>query len=261
MPGRLDGKVALITGGASGIGEGQARLFSSEGAKVVIADMQSEKAEVVIGEINPAGGEAAFVQLDVRDESQWQAAVNFTEERFGGLNILCNVAGTNVRVGFDELTIDQYRNIIDVNLNAAYIGCRTAGPALARGGGGAILNIGSLASTKHGGSSGYTISKTAIIGLTKNVALGFASQGTRCNAISPGHVDTPFIRGDNPHSRNDWSTSLENPENYERRLAGTPLGRLQTPTDIAYAALFLCSDEASMITGAVLNVDGGAALT
>ncbi len=261
MPGRLDGKVALITGGASGIGEGQARLFSSEGAKVVIADMQSEKAEVVIGEINPAGGEAAFVQLDVRDESQWQAAVNFTEERFGGLNILCNVAGTNVRVGFDELTIDQYRNIIDVNLNAAYIGCRTAGPALARGGGGAILNIGSLASTKHGGSSGYTISKTAIIGLTKNVALGFASQGTRCNAISPGHVDTPFIRGDNPHSRNDWSTSLENPENYERRLAGTPLGRLQTPADIAYAALFLCSDEASMITGAVLNVDGGAALT
>ena len=261
MPGRLDGKVALITGGASGIGEGQARLFSSEGATVVIADMQSEKAEVVIGEINAAGGEAAFVQLDVRDESQWQAAVNFTEERFGGLNILCNVAGTNVRVEFDELTIDQYRNIIDVNLNAAYIGCRTAGPALARGGGGAILNIGSLASTKHGGSSGYTISKTAIIGLTKNVALGFASQGTRCNAISPGHVDTPFIRGDNPHSRNDWSTSLENPENYERRLAGTPLGRLQTPADIAYAALFLCSDEASMITGAVLNVDGGAALT
>ena len=261
MPGRLDGKVALITGGASGIGEGQARLFSSEGAKVVIADMQSEKAEVVVGEINAAGGEAAFVQLDVRDESQWQAAVNFAEERFGNLNILCNVAGTNVRVGFDELTIDQYRNIIDVNLNAAYVGCRTAGPSLARGGGGAILNIGSLASTKHGGSSGYTVSKTAIIGLTKNVALGFASQGTRCNVISPGHVDTPFIRGDNPHSRNDWSTSLENPENYERRLAGTPLGRLQTPADIAYAALFLCSDEASMITGAVLNVDGGAALT
>ena len=261
MIGRLDGKVALITGGASGIGEGQARLFSSEGAKVVIADMQLEKAEVVIGEIETAGGEAAFVELDVREEKQWRAAVNFAEDRFGNLNILCNVAGTNVRVGFDELTIDQYHNIIDVNLNAAYIGCRIAGPALARGGGGAILNIGSLASTKHGGSSGYTVSKTAIIGLTKNVALGFASQGTRCNAISPGHVDTPFIRGDNPHSRNDWSTSLENPENYERRLAGTPLGRLQTPADIAYAALFLCSNEASMITGAVLNVDGGAALT
>ena len=261
MPGRLEGKVALITGGASGIGEGQARLFSSEGAKVVIADMQLEKAEVVIADIEAADGEAAFVQLDVRDENQWQAAVDFAEKRFGGLNILCNVAGTNVRVGFDELTIDQYRNIIDVNLNAAYIGCRIAGPALGRSGGGAILNIGSLASTKHGGSSGYTVSKTAIIGLTKNVALGFAAQGTRCNAISPGHVDTPFIRGDNPHSRNDWSTSLENPENYERRLASTPLGRLQTPADIAHAALFLCSDEASMITGSVLNVDGGAALT
>ncbi|NQW17475.1 MAG: SDR family oxidoreductase [Chloroflexi bacterium] len=261
MTRRLDGKVALISGGASGIGEGQARLFSSEGARVVIADMQSAKAAAVIGEIETAGGEASFVELDVRDEIQWQKAVDFTEERYGHLNILCNNAGTNVRVGFDDLTIEQYRNIIEVNLNGAYLGCRIAGPALERGGGGAILNIGSLASTKHGGSTGYTVSKTGIIALTKNVALGYASQGTRCNAISPGHVDTPFIRGDNPHSRNDWSTSLENPENYERRLAGTPLGRLQTPQDIAFAALFLCSDEAAMITGSVLNVDGGAALT
>jgi NAD(P)-dependent dehydrogenase (short-subunit alcohol dehydrogenase family) len=261
MAGRLDGKVALITGGASGIGEAQARLFTHEGAAVVIADMQEKKGRAVAREIVDAGGKAAYVSLDVRDYDQWEAAVAFTEETFGSLSILCNVAGTNVRVGFDELTVEQYENIMDVNLHGAYRGCRAAGPALGRAGGGAILNIGSLAATKHGGSSGYTISKTGIIGLTKNVALGYAGQRTRCNAISPGHVDTPFLRGNEEHSRNDWSTSLDNPENYERRLAGTPLGRLMTPGDIAKAALFLCSDDADAITGAVLNVDGGAALT
>ncbi|MCH8224204.1 MAG: glucose 1-dehydrogenase [Chloroflexi bacterium] len=261
MAGRLDGKVALITGGASGMGEAQARLFAHEGAAIVIADMQEEKGRTVAREIEDAGGQAAYINLDVRKYEQWEAAVAFAEETFGGLSILCNVAGTNVRVGFEELTIEQYENIMDVNLHGAYRGCRAAGPALGRAGGGAILNIGSLASTKHGGSSGYTISKTGIIALTKNVALGYANQRTRCNVISPGHVDTPFIRADEAHSRNDWSTSLDNPENYERRLAGTPLGRLQTGEDVAKAALFLCSDDADMITGAVLNVDGGAALT
>ena len=252
--------MALITGGASGIGEGQARLFAAEGARVVIADLQAEKAAAVVGEIADAGGSASFVELDVREQAQWEAAIAFVEEQYGALHILCNNAGTYVRVGFDELTIDQYLNIIDVNLNGTYRGCRTAGPALARSGGGAILNMGSLGSIKHGGATGYTVSKTGVIALTKNVALGYAAQGTRCNAINPGHVGTPFIRGDEAHSRNDWSTSLENPANYDQRLASTPLGRLQTPLDIARAALFLCSDEADMITGAVLNVDGGAAL-
>ena len=261
MAGRLEGKVALITGGASGMGEAQAQLFSSEGAAVMIADLQTEMGETVASEIGAAGRNAAFAHLDVRDWDQWQALVAQTEERFGRLDILCNNAGTNHRVSFNDLTIKQYRNVIEVNLNGAYLGCRAAEAALKRAGGGAILNIGSLASHKHGGSTGYTVSKTAIIALTKNVALGLASQGTRCNAVCPGHVDTPFIRGNEAHSRNDWSTSLENPDNYSRRLAGTPLGRLQTGDDIAKAALFLCSDEAEMITGAILNVDGGAALT
>ncbi len=261
MGGRLENKVALITGGASGIGEAQARLFSSEGASVVIADLQKEKAERVIADIEAAGGRAAFVRLDVREYAQWEEAVAFAENTFGKLDILCNNAGTNYRVSFADLTVEQYRDVIEVNLNGAYLGCRAAEAALGRAGGGAILNIGSLASHRHGGSTGYTVSKTGIIALTKNVALGLAGQGTRCNAVCPGHVDTPFIRGNEAHSRNDWSTSLENPENYSRRLAGTPLGRLQTGDDIAKAALFLCSDEAEMITGAVLNVDGGAALT
>ena len=130
-----------------------------------------------------------------------------------------------------------------------------------RAGGGAILNTGSMASLKHGGSAtGYTVSKTGVLAVTKNTAMAYAKDAIRCNVICPGHVDTPFIREDAPHSHNDWSTSADNPENYGRRLAQVPLGRLLTAEDIAKTALFLCSDDAAMITGAVIAVDGGTSL-
>ena len=260
MAGRLEGKVALITGGASGMGEAQARHFSSEGAAVMIADLQAEKGETVASEIGAAGGDAAFAHLDVRDWDQWQAVAAHTEARFGRLDILCNNAGTNRRVGFMELTVNEYRNTVDVNLNGTYLGCRAVKDAMKRAGGGAILNIGSMASLRHRSSTGYTVSKTAILALTKNVAWHFAPDGTRCNVICPGNVDTPFVRDDKEHSHNDWSTSIDNPENYERRREGIPLGRFQTGEDVAKAALFLCSDDADQITGAVLTVDGGSAL-
>jgi 3alpha(or 20beta)-hydroxysteroid dehydrogenase len=242
------------------MGEAEARLFSKEGASVMIADVQTERAEGVVSDITADGGNAAYVQLDVREWDQWQAAVADTEERFGKLDILCNNAGTNKRVGFMDLSIDEYKNIVDVNLHGTYLGCRSVKDAMRRAGGGAILNIGSMSSLKHTSSTGYTVSKTGILALTKNVAWHFAEDMTRCNVICPGPVDTPFIREDNPHSHNDWSTTIENPENYEKRKQGVPLGRLQTPLDIAKAGLFLCSDDAEMITGAVLTVDGGSAL-
>lgn len=260
MSGRLEGKVALITGGASGIGEAEARAFSSEGASVMIADLQTEKAGRLVEELRGTGAEAEQLSLDVRDPDQWSAAIEQCETKFGALHILCNNAGTNVRVGFDDLTYPEYRNILDVNLNGTYLGCRAVRDLMERSGRGAIVNIGSLASFKHGGSTGYTVSKTAILALTKNVAIAYAKRGIRCNVICPGHVDTPFIRGDATHSHNNWNTSVENPANYERRLKATPLGRLQTGADIAKAALFLASDDAEMITGAVLAVDGGASL-
>ena len=260
MAGRLEGKVALITGGASGMGQAQARLFSREGAAVTIADLQADLGETVASEIGAAGGDAAFSLLDVRDWDRWQALVSETESRFGRLDILCNNAGTNRRVGFTELAVEEYRNIVEVNLHGSYLGCRAVKDAMKRASGGAIINIGSMSSFRHGSNTAYTVSKTGILALTKNIALHFAEDGTRCNVICPGSVDTPFIRADQEHSLNDWSTSLDNPENYERRQHRVPLGRLQTPDDVAKAALFLCSDDADQITGAVLTVDGGASL-
>ena len=260
MAGRLEGKVALISGGASGMGEAQARLFSREGASVMIADLQADLGKTVSSEISAAGGDAAFSQIDVRDWDRWQAVVSETESRFGRLDILCNNAGTNRRVGFMELAVEEYRNIVEVNLHGSYLGCRAVKDGMKRAGGGAIINIGSLSSFRHGSNTAYTVSKTGILALTKNVAWHFAKDGTRCNVICPGSVDSPFIRADKEHSPNDWSTSIDNPENYEQRQQRIPLGRLQTPEDIAKSALFLCSDDADQITGAVLTVDGGASL-
>jgi len=257
---RLNNKVALITGAASGMGEGQAVLFAAEGVSIVVADIRKERAEVVAGKIRDMGGEAIVTGLDVTDSDKWNEAVDTAKSQFGRLDILCNNAGVNVRNSFDDHTFEQYRRIVKVNLDGTYLGCKAVGDVMYEGGGGAILNIGSLSSTHHGGSTGYTVSKTAIIALTKNVALGYASKNIRCNVVCPGNVDTPFIRANESHSPNDWTTSIDNPENYRYRLERIPLGRFQTPLDVARAALFLCSDEASTITGAVLNVDGGSSL-
>ena len=129
-----------------------------------------------------------------------------------------------------------------------------------RAGGGAIVNIGSIATSRPGTNPGYGTSKVGIQGLTKATASAYAADNIRCNMVSPGHVDTPFIRSSATYSPNDWSTSIDNPENYERRVKGTPMGRLVQPEEIAYAFLFLVSDEASIITGAEIKVDGGASL-
>ena len=260
MGSRLDGRIAIITGGGSGMGEGQARFFASEGATVIVADVREENCKSVAEDIDAAGFNASYYQLDVRDQKNWQDIVSETTNKHGRLDILCNNAGMNFRTDFHGQTYEQYRQIIDVNLDGVYKGCKAVGEAMRQSGGGSILNIGSLASTKHGGGTGYTVSKTGIIALTKNVALAYAADKIRCNAVCPGHVDTPFIRDDTKHSPNSWETTIGNPENYQRRLDTIPLGRFQTPDDVAKAALFLCGEEASMITGAVLNVDGGTSL-
>jgi NAD(P)-dependent dehydrogenase (short-subunit alcohol dehydrogenase family) len=260
MSERLKNKVALITGAASGMGAAQARLFAAEGAAVCVADINDEKGQAIVKEIGDGGGRAIFVHLDVTDARQWESAVAKAEEAFGSLTVLCNNAGANFRVSFDEQTEEMWHLIVETALTGAFLGTKAAVPAMRRAGGGAIVNMGSISSTRPGPNPGYAASKVGMWGLTQSTAEAYAKENIRCNLVSPGHVDTPFIRESHAHSPNDWSTSIENPENYSRRLAATPMGRFVMPEEIAYAFLFLVSDEASMITGTNLKVDGGASL-
>jgi NAD(P)-dependent dehydrogenase (short-subunit alcohol dehydrogenase family) len=260
MAKRLKGKVALITGAASGMGAAQARLFAAEGAAVCIADINDAGGRQVAENIEAGNGRALAVHLDVTDADQWAATVAAVEEAFSSLHILCNNAGANYRVSFDEQTEEMWHTIMETALTGAFLGIKAVLPAMRRSGYGVIINMGSTTSTRSAANPGYTASKVGMVGLTEATALAYAKEGIRCNMVSPGHVDTPFIRESHPHSPNDWSTSIDNPENYQRRAEATPMGRFVTPEEVAYGFLFLASDEASMVTGTNLKVDGGASL-
>ncbi len=243
------------------MGGAQAKRFAAEGAAVCVADVNLEAAQRVTSEIEGASGRAIAAQLDVRNADRWAEVVSQTETVFGPVTVLCNNAGANFRVSFDEQTEEQWQTIMDIGLTGAFLGIKAVVPSMRKAGSGVILNMGSLAAIRPGGGSpGYAAQKMGMVGLTRSAAHSYASDNIRCLIISPGHVDTPFIRGNNPHSPNDWSTSIDNPENFERRLGNTPLGRLQTAEDIANAFLFAATDEASMITGSMITVDGGAGM-
>lgn len=258
---RLEGKVALITGGGGAIGGAQARLFAREGAAVCVADLYPEKAEAVAREITAAGGRALALRLDVRRAEEWLEAIAAMERACGPVTILCNNAGANIRVSFDEQTEEMWQLIVGTILTGSFLGIKAVVPSMRRAGGGVIVNLGSLASIRPGaGSPGYGAAKMGLVGLTRSAAASYAREHIRCVLISPGHVDTPFIREHAPYSPNDPRTSINNPENYDRRLRNTPLGRLQTAEDIAKAFLFAVSEDAAMITGSMITVDGGSAL-
>jgi 3alpha(or 20beta)-hydroxysteroid dehydrogenase len=258
MAGKLDGRFALVTGGGGAMGGAQARLFAAEGAAVCVADLFLDKAQNVADEI---GERAMAVQLDVQRADQWARAVEQAEQKFGPLSILCNNAGANVRVSFDEQTEDMWRMIVDTMLTGSFLGTKAVVPSMRRAGGGVIVNLGSLASIRSGrGSPAYGAAKHGLVSLTQSTAASYAEHRIRCVLVSPGHVDTPFIRENTPYSPNDARTSIDNTENYQRRLALTPLGRLVTAEDVARTFLFVVSDDAEMITGSMITVDGGAAL-
>lgn len=259
--GKLEGKIALVTGGGGGMGGAQCRLFAQEGAAVCVADLYPEKADRVAAEIESAGGRAIGLRLDVQRSAEWAAAVEQTEAAFGPVSILCNNAGANVRVSFDEQTEEQWNLIVGTMLTGSFLGIKAVVPSMRRGGGGVVINLGSLASIRPGGGSpAYGAAKTGLVALTRSCASSYARDNIRCVIVSPGHVDTPFLRANNPYSPNDASTSIDNPENYNRRLRATPLGRLCLPDDVARAFLFAVSDDAAMVTGSMITVDGGAAL-
>ncbi len=197
----------------------------------------------------------------MREAAQWTNAVEAAEHAFGPITILCNNAGANVRVSFDDQTEAMWDLIVGTILTGSFLGTKAVIPSMRRAGHGVIVNLGSLASIRNGaGSPAYGAAKTGLVGLTRATAASYANDGIRCVLINPGHVDTPFVRANTEYSPNDERTSIDNPANYQRRLDATPLGRLITAEDVARAALFAVSDDAAMVTGSMLTVDGGAGL-
>jgi NAD(P)-dependent dehydrogenase (short-subunit alcohol dehydrogenase family) len=259
-PGRLEGKVAIVTGAASGIGAETARLFARHGASVLLTDMNEAQGTAVAGEIARAQGTAMFVVQDVREEAAWVSVVARAESAWGRLDILCNIAGIsgrdpklNIQTGHTagprlaEQTLDQWNQVMDINATGVFLGTRAAIPAMQRAGGGSIINISSICGIvgSHANAA-YHASKGAVRIFSKAAAIQYAPDRIRVNSVHPGFVDTPMTLPG--HS---------NPEIAKKRLEATPLGRFGTPYDIAAGCLYLASDESSWVTGSELVIDGG----
>jgi 3alpha(or 20beta)-hydroxysteroid dehydrogenase len=239
--GRLDGKVAIITGAARGQGAAEARLFAAEGAKVLLADVLDDEGGAVAADI---GENAAFTHLDVTDEAQWQAAVALAEERFGPVTVLVNNAGILHFQSLEKTELDDFDRVVRINVHGVFLGMKSVTPSMKKAGGGSIVNISSTAGLQGLPFLGaYTASKWAVRGLTKTAAIDLGRHGIRVNSVHPGGIDTPMIAG----------TSGDAP--FYKRL---PVSRMGSPEEAARAVLFLASDEASYIAGAELAVDGGA---
>ncbi len=249
---RLQDKVALITGAASGIGRASALRFASEGARVVVADIQDTLGEETASTIRAAGGDACFVHADVSRAGDAEAMVDAAVARFGRLDILFNNAGVGKHIPFDALTEAEWDHIVDINVRGVFLGCRYGVPALRRAGGGAILNTASQSGLQgHPNNQAYCAAKAGVINFTRSLAKDLARHNIRVNAICPGGTDTPILRGYIPVGESaDYVARMVAPR--------TPFGRLARPEEIAAAALFLVSDDASFISGVALPVDGGA---
>ena len=244
-PARLDGKIALVTGGARGIGEGIARGFVRHGAQVLVCDINVEHGEATARDLGPA---AVFFRLDATDPESWEAAVAFAMERFGGLDILVNNAGTGTGGGIERETLSEHRRVLDLNLTGVWLGMRAALRAMDARGGGSIINISSIDGIVGvEGLSTYVGSKFAVTGMTRSLALELGERGIRVNSIHPGIIETPLVQAGPPASQ----------ERLDKAIARQPIKRRGTPEDIANAAVFLASDESSYCTGSQLVVDGG----
>lgn len=254
---RLRGKVAIVTGGASGIGAETASTFAGHGARVVLCDLQDDLGLTVTGEIVAAGGIAEYRRLDVVQEDAWNVLAAEVESKYGRIDILCNIAG--IAAGFDEVTgtrtdmalpglsLDSWNQVMAVNAAGVFLGTKSVHAAMKRAGGGSIINISSICGIVGSfGNAAYNASKGAVRIFSKSAALQYAKDQIRVNSIHPGFVDTPLAR-----------PGLLGNVSGKARMDATPLGRFGKPSDIALGCLYLASDDATWVTGSELVIDGG----
>ncbi|MGY0694115.1 glucose 1-dehydrogenase [Virgibacillus sp. FSP13] len=238
---RLNGKVAIITGGARGMGASHARLFVREGAKVMIADILKEEGQALAAEL---GENAKFIKLDVTKEANWEEVVTATEKEFGPVNVLVNNAGISMNKSIEEISVEEYRKIIDINQVSVFLGMKAVITSMKKTDGGSIVNISSM-NGLVGGAVGYTDSKFAVRGMTKAAALGLAHYGIRANSVHPGVIETPMIaQADSKDVINEFAKHI-------------PIGRVAKPEEVSNLVLYLASDESSYSTGSEFVVDGG----
>jgi NAD(P)-dependent dehydrogenase (short-subunit alcohol dehydrogenase family) len=245
--GRLDGKVALITGAAGGMGLAAARLFATEGAKVVLTDVAEEAGAKAAGQI---GDGAAFVRADVSTTGDAEAMVRFAVDTFGGLHVLYNNAGVMLPDdgGVVETEEDTWDRTMSINLKGVWLGCKFGIPAMLDSGGGSIINVASFVALMGAATPqiAYTATKGGVLSMTREIAVEYARKGIRANALCPGPIETPLL-----------SQLFSDPAAKQRRMVHIPMGRLGQAEEVVRAALWLASDESSLMTGAALVVDGG----
>jgi cyclopentanol dehydrogenase len=245
---RLEGKVALISGGALGMGAAEARLFAREGARVVIGDVLEAEGRAVEADVRAKGGEAVFTRLDVTSEADWQRAVDLAVKHFGTLNVLINNAGIGGASRLEDTPVEAWDRVMDVNAKGVFLGSKAVIPAMRQAGGGSIVNISSQLGLVGMADSSpqYQASKGAVRLLTKLTALQYAKERIRANSVHPGPILTPMTE-----------KRRADPAIYARMVSRIPLGRYGESDEVAYGVLYLASDESSFVTGSELVIDGG----
>jgi len=247
---RLNGKVALVTGGGNGMGRAASLLFAQEGARVVVVDAAEEAGRATVDAVRAVGGDAEFVAADVSDEAAVAAMIRFAVDTYGALHVLYNNAGIFPADdgGTTETPLATWERVMDVNLKGVWLGCKHGIPAMLASGGGSIVNTASFVALMGAATPqiAYTASKGGVLAMTREIAVEHARNGIRANALCPGPIDTPLL-----------AELMSDPEWARRRLVHIPMGRPGRAEELAKAALFLASDDSSYMTGAALVVDGG----